>query len=280
MADDCEVVEDFYGVYLLFCVNPRYKGKTYIGFTVDPNRRIKQHNRGSQYGGARRTSNKGPWEMVLIIHGFPNEISALRFEWAWQHPHISRRLKGILSSKKHKEKMYDYCLRIVATMLQTKPWSRLPLTIRWLKQQYQADFPAGLDPPNHMPVAYGPVKPTQVTRCKGKEAKATKVTTEDDEIPVPCSLCDHVVLHKDKMRCLSKSCFLVAHITCLADKFVQAEPPGTLLPLEGPCPSCHTQLLWGDLVRLKRGCYQMGEEVDDDDNHWANALSQSHDEGS
>ena len=42
-----EEIENFYGVYLLVSQNPRYKGRTYVGFTVDPIRRLKQHNGGT-----------------------------------------------------------------------------------------------------------------------------------------------------------------------------------------------------------------------------------------
>lgn len=69
-----EIVEDFFGVYLLYCINPKYKGRTYIGYTRDPNRRIKQHNRGTWAGGAYRTSNKGPWFVT-----FPARALLLNF---------------------------------------------------------------------------------------------------------------------------------------------------------------------------------------------------------
>lgn len=71
------------------------KGRTYIGFTNNPPRRIRQHN-GEIKGGARKTRLGRPWEMILFVHGFSTSTQALQFEWAWQHPTQSRFLKGAL----------------------------------------------------------------------------------------------------------------------------------------------------------------------------------------
>lgn len=69
-----------------------YMCRTYIGSTPSPPRRIRQHN-GELTQGAWKTQNNRPWVMQLIVHGFPSKLAALQFEWAWQHPWISRHLR-------------------------------------------------------------------------------------------------------------------------------------------------------------------------------------------
>lgn len=250
MNDDAYVIERFYGVYLLYCTNPKYKGRTYIGYTVDPNRRIVQHNKGKRAGGAWRTSKRGPWEMVLIIHGFPSDISALRFEWAWQHPQRSRRLKHVQKKRTH-EKMYDFCLRILSEMLRVGPWNRLALTICWLKQEFAREFPTDLCPPLHMPIAYGPVVIKKTGRAQGT---ASQTSVQDDDPLCVCSLCYEVVQPSEKITCLSPGCLLAAHVICLAKRFLKKG--NFIIPIEGHCPACNTHVLWADLVRKKRGCYK------------------------
>ncbi|XP_022661585.1 structure-specific endonuclease subunit slx1-like isoform X2 [Varroa jacobsoni] len=139
---------NFYGVYLLFCITPQFFGDTYIGFTVDPGRRIKQHNKGVTSGGAYTTNRKGSWEMTLVVHGFPNDKSALRFEWSWQHPKKSRRLAHVPVRRYKKETKFEHALRVLSVMLSVAPWKRLSLTLQWLIPKYIKELP--LTPPTHM----------------------------------------------------------------------------------------------------------------------------------
>ena len=46
--------------YLLTSLHPAYAEHTYVGFTVNPRRRLRQHN-GELVHGARRTSTRRPW---------------------------------------------------------------------------------------------------------------------------------------------------------------------------------------------------------------------------
>lgn len=253
----------FHGCYLLVSKNPDFKGWTYIGYTVNPNRRIKQHNGGCRMGGAKRTSGKGPWDMILIIHGFPNDITALRFEWAWQHPGRSRRLESSLLKKKSKETALDYKLRILSHMLTVGPWCRLPLTIRWLKQEYEVSFQPQKQPPIHMPIVYGlvDIQPLPLNEEEVNDNASSKsipnVQSRDEVISsrelegiLDCHICNETkqetISSMVFLRCYHQSCKMVAHTTCLASKLCESEH---IIPINGPCPSCNKDLLWGELVK-------------------------------
>lgn len=73
-----------------FCYILRNNNKTYNGYTVDPERRLKQHNRILK-GGAKATRyNEGNWAMYALITGFKTSSNALSCEWRIKHPTNTR----------------------------------------------------------------------------------------------------------------------------------------------------------------------------------------------
>jgi hypothetical protein len=52
-----------------------------------------EHN-GEIAQGAWKTARNRPWALSALVHGFPSKLAALQFEWAWQHPHLSRHLRA------------------------------------------------------------------------------------------------------------------------------------------------------------------------------------------
>lgn len=72
-----------YFVYLLQSTS----GNTYVGATIDVDRRLRQHNKELK-GGAHATSikvNQGEtWTRIAYVINFPDWQSALQFEWRWK----------------------------------------------------------------------------------------------------------------------------------------------------------------------------------------------------
>ena len=97
----------------------------------------------------------------------------LQFEWAWQNPTKSRRLRHVFS-KKTKESCVAYRFRVLSAMLNVGPWNRLPLTIRWLKQEYQMEFDVEQQPPTHMPIVYGLLNKKKPKKRNQEECEESK----------------------------------------------------------------------------------------------------------
>lgn len=83
-----------YYCYILRNHDEKHKNKTYNGYTVNPQRRIRQHN--SEIAkGAKYTSAFGnkTWEIYVLICGFPDDVNALQCEWRIRHPGGKKRTK-------------------------------------------------------------------------------------------------------------------------------------------------------------------------------------------
>ena len=171
----------FFGCYLLTPAGPPVtkKSKVYIGFTVDPNRRLRQHN-GEIKGGAHTTRRYrdrfGDWDMRLCVYGFPTKVAALRFEWAWQNPHKSKRLRQIPPSVATNHQMAAK-LAVLSEMLVAPSWKRLPLTLQWIDRHIHDMFDREkrTEPPTHMAISYGAINKNMLycvdPECKCEETQ-------------------------------------------------------------------------------------------------------------
>ena len=80
-------------------------GATYIGVTVNLDKRIRQHNKELK-GGATATSIKVTqgeiWSYICYVENFPSWNEALKFEWRWKQ--LSRQIQKKQPNLKPKEK--------------------------------------------------------------------------------------------------------------------------------------------------------------------------------
>lgn len=107
-------------VYLLVATN----GNTYIGATIDLNRRLRQHNKEIK-GGAHSTGLKvaqgETWVRALHISGFPDWQSTLQFEWRWKQ--LSRNLPINMIPLQRRMMALKQLLELPQSTTKAKPYS-------------------------------------------------------------------------------------------------------------------------------------------------------------
>uniref|UniRef100_A0A0D9WWZ4 Structure-specific endonuclease subunit SLX1 homolog n=1 Tax=Leersia perrieri TaxID=77586 RepID=A0A0D9WWZ4_9ORYZ len=186
----------FFCCYLLRSLCPRRKGTTYIGFTVNPRRRIRQHN-GEIRCGAWRTKSGRPWEMVLCIYGFLTNVTALQFEWAWQHPMESLAVRKAAASFKSLGGVGSK-VKLAYTMLNLPSWENLNLTVNFFSTN-NTKFAAGCPPlPGHMKTTVCSLEDLQYSAeaVSSEEGSINDENRQNQEPDVPVSdeISDHGLL--------------------------------------------------------------------------------------
>ena len=86
-------------VYLLLSSD----SSTYVGATVDLDRRLRQHNKeikGGAYATGAKVLKGEMWIRAAHVEGFPDWQSALQFEWRWKQ--LTRKIAGSMHPLKRR----------------------------------------------------------------------------------------------------------------------------------------------------------------------------------
>ncbi|ETV90999.1 hypothetical protein H310_14332 [Aphanomyces invadans] len=219
---------------------------SYIGFTVSPKRRIRQHN-GELVQGAKKTFKHRPWEMVLVVHGFPTKELALQFEWLWQHPYNSRFTKPTMGHLKTDKSLgpmrsIQRKVRELHLVLNVRPWSGLSLTLSYTSHDF-LEWSRTLDSfrlPDHMRTVWTPLDdfPSAHDGCPSPPTDSTECDVCAQPIASRCEPTLHCYL----------DCSMKAHVPCMSTRFLDQDNGVLGIPHVGTCPVCLGDLTWSRLL--------------------------------
>ncbi|KAI0791500.1 hypothetical protein BC629DRAFT_366397 [Irpex lacteus] len=276
----------FYACYLLKSVKTPRATATYIGSTPNPPRRLRQHN-GELTQGAWKTKHGRPWVMQMIVHGFPSKLAALQFEWAWQHPYVSRHLRtdsGNALFRRGAKGIKNQIL-VACSMVASHPYNTWPLRVKLFTEEAQKHWTTASKTTNLPPAFTFSVELEGVDGCSGNpgsgRTEPIDVTDREfvenhlrkaknvDASPTPtlCTICNSPVHLSSRpletALCPTENCSAASHLACLATSFLRVNPGSSsssgshtevdMIPRGGTCRSCGEYTLWGDIVR---GCYR------------------------
>ena len=237
----------FFACYLLSSESdPR---RSYIGFTVDPARRIRQHN-GEITSGAHRTRRNRPWTMRLLVWGFTSEIQALKFEWAWQHPLASRGVRGVMSE--HSKSLgwlrkKSYSMRelkvdwnrnaqILHIILTAEVWQRLPLKV--------VVFGAN----DHLNELFPDLSCFSSVEEFYKTIKDLGNHFDEPTLFESCLACETQFQKGVSLFVVCPGCQLALHLRCA----VAPDDRHLLIPKSAECPICGFQQGWAQFAQTAR----------------------------
>ena len=248
--------------YFCYLLQTQDRKKAYVGFTVTPRRRLRQHNAEIK-GGAYKT-RKYHWNHVCIISGFPNKIVALQFEWQWQHPNVSRLLKD-RNNKIITKKTIDISrsckatLLVLYSLLTTPLWQQLDLTVNFTDATAQSYFDLLIQKKGNIPLKHLFVTSNDVDTMHHAIPNAINAKNiSSPPINTKCTHCNESVhLNNGIACCTGAHCETYFHLNCAATA-VTSGSQDVLMPIGYRCVKCYTTIKWVDIVRinqyLKKGC--------------------------